>query len=58
MTVYSKSFTPSNSHIQLAFLPPYAPDLGPIEYLWARLKRHALANYCPANLDKLHSSAQ
>ena len=40
--------------IQMAFLPPYAPDLNPVEYLWAWLKRHALANYCPANLDELH----
>jgi transposase len=29
-------------HIQIAFLPPYAPDLNPVEYLWAWLKRHAL----------------
>ena len=28
------------------------------EYLWAWLKRHALANYCPANLGELHSSAR
>ena len=34
-------------HIQIAFLSPYAPDLNPVEYLWAWLKRHALANYCP-----------
>ena len=24
-----------DGHIQLAFLPPYAPDLNPVEYLWA-----------------------
>ena len=33
-----------HGHIQIAFLPPYAPDLNPVEYLWAWLKRHALAN--------------
>ena len=47
-----------NGFIQLAFLPPYAPDLNPVEYLWAWLKRHALANYCPANLDELHANAR
>ena len=26
-----------------ALLPGYAPDLNPVEYLWAWLKRHALA---------------
>ena len=40
-------------HIQIAFLPPYAPELNPVEYLWAWLKRHALANYCPENLSEL-----
>ena len=40
-------------HIQVDFLPPYAPELNPVEYLWAWLKRHALANYCPASLQEL-----
>ena len=44
--------------IQIAFLPPYAPDLNPVEYLWAWLKRHALANYCPNNLSELHTTAR
>jgi transposase len=46
-----------DGHIQLAFLPPYAPDLNPVEYLWAWLKRHALANYCPDNLAQLKTAA-
>ena len=45
-------------HIQLAYLPPYAPDLNPVEYLWAWLKRHALANYCPNNLSELHQNTR
>ena len=45
-------------HIQIAFLPPYAPDLNPVEYLWAWLKRHAMANYCPNNLSELHATAR
>ena len=36
--------------IQIAFLPPHSPDLNPVEFLWAWLKRHALANFCPDNL--------
>ena len=32
--------------VQVAFLPAYAPDCNPVEYLWAWLKRHALANFC------------
>lgn len=25
-----------DGHIQMAFLPPYSPDLNPVEYLWAQ----------------------
>ena len=44
--------------IQLAFLPAYAPELNPVEYLWAWLKRHALANFCPENLHSLTRTAR
>ena len=40
-------------HIAVAFLPPYSPELNPVEYLWAWLKRHALANYCPESISDL-----
>jgi hypothetical protein len=30
----------------------------PVEYLWAWLKRHAMANYCPGNLGELQSTAR
>jgi transposase len=33
--------------VQMALLPGYAPDLNPVESLWAWLERHALANFCP-----------
>lgn len=48
----------ANGDIQIAFLPPYAPDLNPVEYLWAWLKRHALANFCPDNLGELQMNAR
>ena len=44
--------------IELALLPSYAPDLNPVEYLWAWLKRHALANFCAANLAELKAVAR
>jgi transposase len=44
--------------IQLAFLPPYAPELNPVEYLWAWLKRHALANFCPNGIGELATAAR
>ena len=47
-----------NGHIEISFLPAYAPDLNPVEYLWAWLKRHALANYCPNDLTELQFNAR
>lgn len=44
--------------VQMAFLPPYSPDLNPVEFLWAWLKRHALANFCPNDLDELNTTAR
>jgi hypothetical protein len=33
---------PGSAHIE--YLPPYAPELNPVEYLWAYLKTNPLAN--------------
>ena len=47
-----------NGAVILETLPAYAPELNPVEYLWAWLKRHALANYCPNGLDELAETAR
>ena len=31
----------------LEFLPAYAPELNPVEYLWSHWKQHELPNFCP-----------
>jgi transposase len=48
----------TNGHINIEFLPAYAPELNPVEFLWAWLKRHALANFCPDTLTELRHSAR
>lgn len=35
------------------FLPPYAPELNPVEYLWSFLKYHPLANVAFFELDEI-----
>ena len=30
----------------LETLPPYAPELDPVEYIWAHMKQRELANLC------------
>lgn len=47
-----------DGHIRVEFLPPYSPELNPVEYLWAWLKRHALANYCPGSMEQLAHTAR
>lgn len=39
-------------------LPPYAPELNPVEYLWAYLKRNPLANHPPRNASHLAATAR
>ena len=45
-------------YIPIAFLPLCGPDLHPVEYLWAWLKRHAMANYFPNDLRELQTTAR
>lgn len=35
------------------FLPPYAPDLNPVEMLWGHLKGNPLANFAPIDTKAL-----
>ena len=34
-------------HIEIEYLPAYAPELNPVEYIWAYWKQHELPNVCP-----------
>lgn len=48
----------TDSGIALEFLPGCTPELNPVEYLWAWLKRHALANFCPETMAELRDGAR
>lgn len=39
--------------IEFVWLPPYSPELNPVEWLWNNTKYHELANYAPQNVDEL-----
>lgn len=40
-------------------LPAYAPELNPVEYLWAYWKKNELANFCPKDVWQLsHAASQ
>jgi transposase len=40
--------------LSLERLPPYAPDLNPVEYLWGHLKYGKLANFSPDDVFQLN----
>jgi hypothetical protein len=48
----------SQSWLVLAYLPAYAPELDPVEGLWANLKGCELANRCCADRTELIATAQ
>ena len=39
-------------------LPPYAPELNPVELIWGYTKRNPLANFAPVELDDLVMQTQ
>jgi transposase len=47
-----------DGRIAMAFLPPYAPELNPVEAIWAYLKSHEIANLCPTRLAEVSDFAR
>ena len=48
----------SEGHIATEYLPPYAPELNPVEYIWAYGKQHELPNVCPKDYGELDQCAR
>jgi len=48
----------TNGRIEIEFLPAYAPELNPVEFIWGHLKHHGLPNLCPKNLYRLSEHAR
>ncbi len=46
-------FVDSQQRLTCLHLPPYAPDLNPVEFLWSYLKKTQLANICCQSLEQL-----
>jgi len=45
-------------HIHVEYLPAYAPELNPVEYIWAHWKQHELPNLCPRDYWQLSQAAR
>ena len=49
----TQAFVGFHERLSLVFLPPYAPELNPIELVWAYVKRQILGNFCARTLREL-----
>lgn len=45
-------------HVHAHLLPPYAPELNPVELMWGYAKANPLANFAPLELDDLVMQTQ
>jgi len=46
------------SNIEFVYLPPYSPELNPVERLWQWLKRHSLRNRFYRSLEEVMDAVQ
>src|SRR5207237_10775282 len=44
--------------IHVEYLPAYAPELNPVEYIWGYWKQHELPNVCPTDYWQLSEAAR
>lgn len=45
----------SHRRVVVEPLPPYAPELNPVDYVWSYAKYGRLPNYCPSSLSELRN---
>lgn len=50
-----KAFDDTSLALDIAYLPPYAPELNPVEQIWGHTKYGELANYVPADVAALEA---
>lgn len=43
--------------VVVEYLPAYAPELNPVEYIWGYWKHHELPNFCPKTFGELSYQA-
>lgn len=48
-----QAFVLLHERLSLVYLPPYAPELNPIELIWADLKRNVVGNFCALSVAAL-----
>jgi len=52
------SIASQEGRIAVEYLPGYAPELNPVEYIWGYCKQHELPNLCPKDFAQLGWAAR
>ncbi len=47
-----------DGRIAIASLPPYAPEINPVEAIWAYLKKREIANLCCSTIAEVSDFAR
>lgn len=50
-----EAFSETSLSVEVEYLPPYAPELNPVEQVWEHTKYEELSNYIPADIDTLEA---
>lgn len=53
-----REFLQRHPRVTFEYLPPYAPDLNPMEYVWGIFKKNGMANFCPEYVSELSRQAR
>jgi transposase len=53
-----KEVLAAHPRLTLHYLPPYAPDLNAVEWVWCLAKHHHMANHAIDDLAQLHAEAE
>ena len=53
-----KEVTAAHPRLTLHYLPPYAPDLNAVEWVWSLTKHHRMANHTINEVEVLHAKAK
>jgi transposase len=53
-----QEFLQRHPRVTSEYLPPYAPDLNPVEYVWGIFKKNGMANFCPEHVNELSRQAR
>ena len=49
------AFVETQARLSVVYLPPYSPELNPIEKVWAYVKRNVLGNFCARTTKELRA---